>query len=649
MGGDSSSDEETDTENGSAQSSEEAQLDAKGPHRHLTNPVEENRNNWYETGARVRMAYLVFISVAVCFSVSCSIIVNVFFSIMSPDEQDYALVIRVLLIPVALVLSAALVDMMLHLGLDGMTTPSMALWRATFTLLLQPCSAGFSTRGAERVFLVLFESVPMLAALISLFTGGRMSPLDLVIRSMNHYLRGAVFLIFCLALEFLVARMYVQANSTRESKMVVLYNSMECLGHLGGNADAAIASRISGGSIKHRLRRHWVWVVGVFLVVAIDLLILLVFHFRKRFDVLLIGQFIITILMAVSIKSQFSRTVGRGFWWVFVFFFALTFGLWLVAHAQMGEAKNFAPLCVGPSDPSYGQPGLDLPLKFTPPRNGRGYGYPICGEHWGNRNMTEDGKLNVLDLAALAYASSYPETEDILHNLHAVLDQTALGTWNLTHAEPSDVVGRWIVVDFPEQRTRVVAVRGTTTLEDVFADLEVYGGIAVFEWMNLWTPVLQVLGSDTIRMLINVQVPKFWYRFLEAVKLEKARAIAEGSTLVITGHSLGAALTGVGAAETDVQSVGFSGPGLFYQTKHLGVDLTNLEHVFTNIQPYGDVVPRVDRQHGSVNWVKCNGKAAKCHSLTKTACELWSQCGDPRGRDFRHACSKWYTRADLNI
>merc|ERR1712217_152346 len=98
-----------------------------------------------------------------------------------------------------------------------------------------------------------------------------------------------------------------------------------------------------------------------------------------------------------------------------------------------------------------------------------------------------------------------------------------------------------------------------------------------------------------------------------------------------------------------VSGVGFSAPGLYYQTRQFDIAEVSLQDSFTNIQPNNDVVPRVDTQRGMIQWLYCDLDPISCHKLTHTACELWAQCGDQRDRDWRKTCKRWYTKRLLNL
>merc|ERR1719210_2329366 len=175
--------------------------------------------------------------------------------------------------------------------------------------------------------------------------------------------------------------------------------------------------------------------------------------------------------------------------------------------------------------------------------------------------------------------------------------------------------------------------------------------------MGFLMPVLKTLPQFLVKWLIKDNVasavfgtPSVGKELRMAVAKHKKEAYQEGDYLVVTGHSLGAVLVGAVSAQENVEGVGFSAPGLLFQSERLGINLFDLQFGFTNIQPSNDVVPRVDSQRGMIQWIRCVERPFTCHMIKKTSCELWSQCGDPRGRDWRRLCSEFgYSRSQMNI
>lgn len=103
-------------------------------------------------------------------------------------------------------------------------------------------------------------------------------------------------------------------------------------------------------------------------------------------------------------------------------------------------------------DLNNAEPVVGLPLTIYTSALGRGHGYPVCGNVWGNKDLLQEEQLSILDLAELATAS-YSSDDELRSYLHSVFDATALSGWNSVHAEPAYTTG-CCIVDFPQQRTR---------------------------------------------------------------------------------------------------------------------------------------------------------------------------------------------------
>eukprot|EP00913_Durusdinium_trenchii_P004805 g4463.t1 len=208
-------------------------------------------------------------------------------------------------------------------------------------------------------------------------------------------------------------------------------------------------------------------------------------------------------------------------------------------------------------------------------------------------------------------------------------------------------VGRWVVIALPKMKLRVISVRGTSNVQDAFADLKLYSSVAVLQFMAILTPVLSLMPVSVTRRLVNSHLTNtlfgnkaIWDRLQHAAARHKKEARDKGEILLMTGHSLGGALVGAVSSVIKVDGIGFSPPGLYYQVLKYSGTLQGLYDSFTVIQPSNDVVPRVDKQRGMIEWIDCDTPPATCHRLTHTACELWVKCGDARKRSWRQTCSE---------
>merc|ERR1712003_262435 len=67
-----------------------------------------------------------------------------------------------------------------------------------------------------------------------------------------------------------------------------------------------------------------------------------------------------------------------------------------------------------------------------------------------------------------------------------------------------------------------------------------------------------------------------------------------------------------------------------------------MNHV-VNVVPVGDPVPMLEPQSGMVQQIHCGADLLSdpfgCHDLSRTMCELYRKCGDPRGRSLSY-CEK---------
>ena len=119
--------------------------------------------------------------------------------------------------------------------------------------------------------------------------------------------------------------------------------------------------------------------------------------------------------------------------------------------------------------------------------------------------------------------------------------------------------------------------------------------------------------------------------------VNKLRSLKEegdslGFMTIATGHSLGGALAVAGAARVNTPALVFSAPGHVFVAKYFDIDLTKVRANVINVQPDNDVVVLVDSHVGATQEIACTEITPVCHSSHSTMCELFRNCGDPRGR-----------------
>jgi len=275
-----------------------------------------------------------------------------------------------------------------------------------------------------------------------------------------------------------------------------------------------------------------------------------------------------------------------------------------------------------------------------------GAGLPVCGMRWGSWTAEPLNRLAALDMAIFSQAIYFPG-DGADKAIREAFANTSIGEPKLETIQGNDVVGRLGSWSFPRSKTRVIAVRGTNTPSDVAIDVEVYAVIAVCQLFSFFVPLLHFTPKETVRALVKALtwVGDYdgapWTRVSEEALRWKQQSDEEGYKLVITGHSLGGVLAGVAGARAGVPSVTFSPPGSYYNLYRFGATTGSFEGTETMIQPMRDMVPSVDAQQGFVQQVGCRASPVDCHSIERTRCALYDECGDPRGRPMAQTCQKY--------
>jgi len=369
-----------------------------------------------------------------------------------------------------------------------------------------------------------------------------------------------------------------------------------------------------------------------------------------QLPVVVSGAFMIFTVAMLSIQgAQYFPNFSSPLYTVVLGFF-----LCVAICLEMGTAFHFQAGSVYPlMYHGDGPEGIDVVLPGLLPSNGtKSSPYAACGMSWGS----PDGPLSVLDLAALAMFAYEPDCMRIPDLLKSSFGKGA-GSPRMEVCMPYESLPRWVSFYFPPRKrggegTRVFSVKGTSTWRDIYVDTNLFATIQVLQALSKVVPILSLLPVPLIQGIVGPirgAETHIWEDLASAIESRQDEAAQRGrgtDKVVLTGHSLGGAIAQIVAARLQLPALLFSAPGVTYSARRFDLKSDWVRHV-TVVVPDNDFVPLVDVQAGVVQRLACldrEGKGASarvCHSLRKTACELWRACGDAAGRDFTSACLEY--------
>lgn len=341
----------------------------------------------------------------------------------------------------------------------------------------------------------------------------------------------------------------------------------------------------------------------------------------------------IALMLLAHAKNRIAPWLAQqgSFRVLLILFLVLGFGLasFLAQPQVIDDAARSEPLLTPPLDGSiHWNAGLTANVT-----------YPICSLSWGHPSMPPQKRLGVLDLAAFSASTYEPDYSAVLDFIRNATSSTDLEDVMIEVLSKWQVIARYGIFTIPSMKVRILAFRGTSTNDDIMADASLFAQIFVLQVFDIILPIFSIFPKAMIR---NMMDPVGGKRLLggdvgldEIVQLAeelKARSLAEGYQLVITGHSLGGVVAAIAGARAHVPAVSFSPPGQFYTMGRFGFTEQEVESSLVLVQPHWDVVPKVDRQAGFGQWVKCNESPLQCHSIWRTTGTLYKNCGDPRER-----------------
>eukprot|EP01080_Neovahlkampfia_damariscottae_P007553 gene7553-11876_t len=325
------------------------------------------------------------------------------------------------------------------------------------------------------------------------------------------------------------------------------------------------------------------------------------------------GVFIlaITILSAFYIFKRDERDSDQShflFFWVFVF---ITCTIFFLGNYNQGEY---------PEESNWAKKGFYF--------NRTSNVYPICDKSWHGLKVADYGFLSIL-----AYSSEPYFSQD-------------MNIW-FSHLKGAKVIHQTnqsvAFYDYyiPEKNLSIISVRGTHSLIDLIQDVDIWKEIGLLQILSVVGPFVSFWPEDlTARIVYLVSLLEelfignrsemtFYYTVLD----DYVRNNKHLRNIILTGHSLGGGIANIVGAKQKLKAITFSSPGVVFSRYKFGLTEKDINSVNINIIPRNDIVAKVDKQGGLMQYIDCPGDWLKCHSLFTTLRELIRTCGsDEYGR-----------------
>ena len=186
--------------------------------------------------------------------------------------------------------------------------------------------------------------------------------------------------------------------------------------------------------------------------------------------------------------------------------------------------------------------------------------------------------------------------------------------------------------------------------------MNIFSFIQTLNIFDVITPVIGLLPERIVQQITKyVDIKRMFGKedMIEKVykiaSRERERSKEAGDEFIITGHSLGGAITAILSSKLNVPGIAFSPPGTKSVLKRFGIDdqsqtLKNLTTVIMD----RDLVSMVDEHIGSVNQLSCSYNETKlCHDPHAILCEIYSSCGDHRKRSLTYGCNEEEIRSAI--
>ena len=210
---------------------------------------------------------------------------------------------------------------------------------------------------------------------------------------------------------------------------------------------------------------------------------------------------------------------------------------------------------------------------------------------------------------------------------------------------------------FPDLNLIVFSIKGTSNLNEVLADIEMWCSSAIFGVFSNLIPFFETYGEYGRTMTeFAMSTPRFIFKQFSLVnefvdmlsEYIESVEIPEDYDVLVTGHSLGGGLAKIVSLKTGYQAFSVSGPDVKTVEAFYSTDKTkNITRTFINVAPAQDYVSMVDTTYAQSKYhIPCQSGFRKCHSIVRTLCQTNVLCGNKELHD--DFCKKIFTEKEYN-
>lgn len=167
-----------------------------------------------------------------------------------------------------------------------------------------------------------------------------------------------------------------------------------------------------------------------------------------------------------------------------------------------------------------------------------------------NAAYDDNPKLSPLDWANIPYLANF-----------------TAGEADSNPSNSSSFIEYW--APFPSNIT-IISIRGTKNPNDVFQDLYLYASSLSLQISSYFGTFIQLWPRNAVAALVSV-ISKLGRNGLtlsywDSVGTRVISLQSRNRTVIVVGHSLGGSIAGIVGAKLQIPAIGFSAPGLGYQT-----------------------------------------------------------------------------------